>query len=48
MYDALLAAKAFGSRPGDENWNPNCDLNGDNVIDIFDLLKLAGNFGRRI
>jgi hypothetical protein len=23
---------AFGSKPGDENWNPDCDCNGDGVV----------------
>lgn len=46
IKDALLAAKAFGSSPGDPNWNPAADLDGNGVINIIDLLLLAMNFGR--
>ena len=28
---------AYGSSPGFENWDPNADLNGDGVINIYDL-----------
>jgi len=48
IYDALLAANAFGSKPGDGNWNPDADINGDGLVDIFDLILLAQNFGRRL
>ncbi len=48
IYDALLAAGAYGSKPGDPNWNPNADLNGDGVVDIYDIIILAGHFGQRI
>lgn len=48
IYDALLAAAAFYSHPGDPNWNPDADLNGDGIVDIYDVIILAGNFGRSI
>ena len=48
IYDALLAASAYGSKPGDPNWNPNADLNGDGIIDIYDIIILANHFGQRI
>lgn len=48
IYDALIAAAAFGSYPGHEKWNPKCDLNNDSVVDIFDIIILASNFGRQI
>jgi parallel beta-helix repeat protein len=46
MFDALQGASAFGSKRGDPNWNAFADFNKDNVIDIFDLLIVARNFGR--
>ncbi|HRI44427.1 MAG TPA: dockerin type I domain-containing protein [Fimbriimonadaceae bacterium] len=36
---------AFGSEPGDPNWNPEADLNGDNAVDIGDFAILSQNFG---
>jgi len=48
IYDAMIAAGAFGAYPGHEKWNPRCDLNNDSVIDIFDIIIIANNFGRRI
>jgi hypothetical protein len=29
IYDAVLASAAYGSKPGDPNWNPDADLNGE-------------------
>ena len=37
---------AYGSSEGDENWNANADLNGDGVINIFDLDIVGINYGR--
>jgi hypothetical protein len=48
IYDALLAAAAFASTPGDPNWNPAADLNGDGIVDIYDVITLAAYFGTRI
>ena len=48
IYDALLAAAAFGSTPGDPNWNPAADLNGDGIVDIYDIITLAKYFGTKI
>jgi hypothetical protein len=46
ISDAILAALAFGSYPGDPNWNSQADLNHDNEVDIFDIIMLADNFGK--
>jgi hypothetical protein len=40
---ALLAA--LGSQPGDPNWNPSADLNGDGIVNDRDRHLLANNFG---
>ena len=45
ISDAILAGKAFGSRPGDPNWNPEADVLGHGVVDIFDIIVIASNFG---
>jgi hypothetical protein len=45
VKDVYLVAKAFGSRPGDPNWNPQADLNNDGKIDIRDFVEVCMNFG---
>lgn len=43
-YSQLSAA--FGSEPGDPNWNAEADLNGDDTVDIGDYAILSTNFGQ--
>lgn len=45
IFDVVIAAGAFGSQPGDPNWNPLVDFNSDGIIDIFDLVRIAVVFG---
>ena len=45
IKDLVLLAKAYGSRPGDPNWNPLCDLHHDGVVDLVDLVTLCTLFG---
>ncbi len=42
-FGALVAA--FGSVPGDSNWNPEADLDGDAEVTLFDFGVLVKNFG---
>ena len=46
MEDAILASAAFGSSPGDPDWDSEADVNSDDIVDIFDLLLIAKNFGQ--
>jgi len=39
--DEALVARAFGSKQGDPNWNPNLDLKRDGVIDMRDVSLVA-------
>lgn len=43
--DYAQLSNAFGSVPGDPNWNPEADLNGDLEVDIGDYAILSSNFG---
>jgi hypothetical protein len=43
--DYSLLSIAFGSVPGDPNWNAEADLNGDDEVDIGDFAILSNNFG---
>jgi len=45
VLDALLVRGAFGSIPGDPNWNPDADLFEDKVINICDALIIRSYFG---
>ena len=46
IYDVVEVAGAFGSKPGDSDWNPITDLVQDELIDIFDVVLIAKNFGK--
>jgi hypothetical protein len=42
-YSALYVA--YGSEPGDGNWNPNCDFNENDAVDLGDYALLYTNYG---
>ena len=46
IYDLILIASAYGSRPGSPEWNPYADLNQDGIIDIYDLIIIASHYGQ--
>jgi parallel beta-helix repeat protein len=46
IYDAILLAGAYGSKPGNPSWNPNADLNDDNTVDIYDAIILANHYNQ--
>ena len=46
--DFMPLMAAYGSVPGDANWNPACDLNKDGKIDVFDIATCARNYGTTI
>jgi len=43
--DVDLIRAAFGSQPGDPNWNPDCDLNGDGSVDSTELGIIGVHLG---
>lgn len=45
--DLDLLKAAYGSRPGDPNWDQDCDLNGDDLVDIRDVVRAAANFNSK-
>lgn len=45
VKDAALLGMAFGSKPGDPNWDERCDLNHDGFVNIKDAVLLNINFG---
>jgi len=44
IYDAIILAGAYNSKPNSPNWNLNADINGDNIVDIYDAIILANHF----
>jgi hypothetical protein len=45
LFDFRQLVAAFGSMPGDSNWNANADLDGDEEVTLFDFGILVRNFG---
>ncbi len=45
LFDFGALTNAFGSVPGDPNWNPDADLDGDDEVTLFDFSILTANFG---
>jgi len=48
VFDAIAIVNAFGSTPGDPNWNENADFDGNGQVDVFDVIGLVDNFGQSI
>ncbi|MFC2085777.1 right-handed parallel beta-helix repeat-containing protein [Bacteroidota bacterium] len=46
--DLALLANAFGSQPGDGDWNSDADLNNTGRVDGFDLAILASQWGQTV
>jgi ABC-type transport system substrate-binding protein len=55
ILDLSLLARALGTTPASGGtprdwgaWNPQCDLNGDEKVDIVDLVLTTSNYGRTL
>ena len=46
LQDLVILANAYGSTPGDANWNANADINGDGRVSLQDLVILALQYGK--
>ena len=46
LGDFGIFGAAFGSMPGQSNWDPRADLNGDGVVDLGDFGAFGADFGR--
>jgi parallel beta-helix repeat protein len=45
IIDIANVAKAFGTAPGNKNWNLDADLDSNKKINILDVAKVAKEFG---
>jgi hypothetical protein len=47
IYDVVATVNAYGSKPGDPNWNPDCDLAQPwDFINIFDIVTVCSMYGK--
>ncbi|UCD96406.1 MAG: hypothetical protein JSV35_07955 [Candidatus Bathyarchaeota archaeon] len=44
IFDVSEVTGAYGSEPGDSNWNPYADLIQNDEVDIFDVVLIASNY----
>lgn len=45
IFDLASVGLAYGTEPGDNNWNPNADFDNNDIINIFDLATVGLNYG---
>ncbi|MDI6826303.1 MAG: NosD domain-containing protein, partial [Candidatus Aenigmarchaeota archaeon] len=48
IKDIAIVARAFGSKPGDTNWDPDADLDNNSIVNIIDIAKVAKEFGNSV
>jgi hypothetical protein len=48
LGDLIILASAFGTSPGNPQWNPVCDLDGDGAVGLYELGVLSMNYGKTI
>jgi hypothetical protein len=46
IFDVVSVTSAYGSRPGQPNWNVQADLVRDNVINIYDVVAVTSRYGQ--
>ena len=48
VSDLTELSKTYGSKPGNPNWNPNCDFDCNGDVDAPDLFDLSKNYGKTV
>jgi hypothetical protein len=48
ILDVAIVARAFGTKPGDPNWNLIADLDKNGMVNIVDVAKVAKEFGKSL
>lgn len=44
IVDITMVARSLGSKPGDQNWNPDADINNDGRVDDLDMYMVEQLF----
>jgi hypothetical protein len=47
ILDISIVARGYGSKRGDERWNPEADLDNDGAINILDVVRVAKEIGKK-
>jgi len=45
IFDIVRMAGVYGSEKGDPRYDPNCDIDCDGDVDIFDIVIACGHYG---
>jgi len=48
IVDITIAARAFGTKAGDPNWNSTADLDQNGIINIIDIAFVAKDYGKAV
>jgi hypothetical protein len=48
ILDIFIVAKAFGAKPGDQNWSATADVDKNGQINILDIFMIAWEYGKVI
>jgi hypothetical protein len=46
LTDLVIFAQAYGSKPGETNWNANADIDSDGTVGWSDLVQLTQHYGQ--
>ena len=46
ILDIAMVARAYNTTPGDPRWNPDADMDGNEIINIIDISIVARDFGK--
>jgi hypothetical protein len=47
IYDIVLITSVYGSKKGEQLYNPNVDINGDGTINIYDIAIAISRYGEK-
>jgi hypothetical protein len=47
LFDAVKLLAGYGYRRGETEYNPNCDIDNDGRVFLFDAVILLGNYGKK-
>ena len=45
IMDASIVSFSFGLEAGEPGFDPRADINGDGIVDIYDLVLIGNSFG---